>query len=947
MSLEHIALLDLDNRPQRGIARYKSLEALRGRKDSYPPLKALHQTLDDSCLEMELDSDDPHNPHNTTSVTTPFTTDLLPTASAPVLGTVPPLIPPIVTNTTPYSVPLSPRLSTSSSPRFSPRFSPSSLANTLASSLSISPTLGSTVMELPTALARKLSRRGLSTSPPFRNRSSSCPNVEMPITRHKNSDEQLAGNVATVSSILSSESAEVTVPLVLQQGMPFLRITHKKKVQRMFKLDPVTGKVSWDDKKASACFSVDTICEISLQENARNHREELKVSSNHESRWVTITYMKNKRRKPLHLVAPTKEEFTLFVDALQNLVYFRQELMRGFQSSNPKIASVHWKSYAAKEQGEERLTFEAVQRLAQRHHVLCSREYLKSKFDEADVDKSGFLEFNEFKIFVKLLKRRPEIVTLYYQTLGKPEPANIWSDDRMTRDDLLGFLDHVQRTRFEPHVFEKIWAKFAPKDDIFNSSLDYWTVDSFNDFLLSSYNVFVKPETNLSRPLNEYYISTSHNTYLIGRQVADTSSEEGYIRALQSGCRSVEIDIWDGPDDHPVVKHGRTFTSSVSVEDVCSAIRKYGFIASPNPLILSLEIHCSASNQLKVVDILKSTFGENLVTQPIISGAFNLPSPEELKHRVLIKVKAGREPAGGEENSGASFSSSYTSSSTTTASEFEDLSGTPSVSGGGKKKESDGTTKKIVPALGELGVYVQGLKFRNFAFPESKTINHCFSFSERKFISICKDPENREQMMKHNRRYLTRIYPSGYRVKSSNLNPLYFWQNGAQMVALNWQTYDLSAQLNDAMFAARGGYVLKPPYLRDLKSTRSGHSVNLSFISAQQLPRPKDLGKSSFDPYIVAQLHGPGENHKLKTAPVVDNGFNPRWNQDWSLSLSPEDYEFSFVQITLYTQDRPFAVSCLRLSSLNEGYRHVPLNDLQGEEYLFSTLFMKVSKISN
>lgn len=928
MSLEHIAPLDLDNRPQR-IARYRSLEVLRGRKDSVPPLSSpITEMVDDSEYEGTV-----------------FTADLAPAASAPVLGSVPALIPPIVTNTTPYSVPISPRLSTSSSPRFSPRFSPSSLANTLASSLSISPTLGSTVMELPTTLARKLSRRGLSTSPPFRSRSSSCPSVEMPITRHKN-DEQNTGNVATVSSFLSLESAEVTVPQVLQQGMPFLRITHKKKVQRMFKIDPVTGRVSWDDKKASACFSVDTICEISLQENARNHREELKVSSNHESRWVTITYMKNKRRKPLHLVAPTKEEFTLFVDALQNLVYFRQELMRGFQSSNPKIASVHWKSYAAKEQGEERLTFEAVQRLAQRHHVLCSREYLKSKFDEADVDKSGFLEFNEFKIFVKLLKRRPEIVTLYYQTLGKPEPANIWSDDRMTRDDLQGFLDHVQRTRFEPHVFDKIWAKFAPKDDEFDSSCDYWTVDSFNDFLLSSYNPFVKPETNLTRPLNEYYISTSHNTYLIGRQVADTSSEEGYIRALQSGCRSVEIDIWDGPDDHPVVKHGRTFTSSVSVEDVCSAIRKYGFIASPNPLILSLEIHCSASNQLKVVEILKTTFGDNLVTQPLMPGALSLPSPQELKHRVLIKVKAGREPSAGDKATTASFSSSY-SSSTTTASEFDDFHTPPSVSGGGKRKETSGTTKKIVPALGELGVYVQGLKFRNFAFPESKTTNHCFSFSERKFISICKDPENREQMMKHNRRYLTRIYPSGYRVKSSNLNPLFFWQNGAQMVALNWQTYDLSAQLNDAMFAARGGYVLKPPYLRHLKSPRSGHSVNLSFISAQQLPRPKDLGKSSFDPYIVAQLHGPGENHKLKTSPVIDNGFNPRWNQDWSLSLSPEDYEFSFVQITLYTQDRPFAVSCLRLSSLNEGYRHVPLNDLQGEEYLFSTLFMKVSKVSN
>src|ERR1700721_2524416 len=87
-------------------------------------------------------------------------------------------------------------------------------------------------------------------------------------------------------------------------------------------------------------------------------------------------------------------------------------------------------------------------------------------------------------------------------------------------------------------------------------------IDGFLAYLLSKENrILNAPEPSdtsilaekdsvrdMTRPLNEYFISSSHNTYLLGRQLVGESSIEGYIRVLQLGCRCVEIDCWDGVD---------------------------------------------------------------------------------------------------------------------------------------------------------------------------------------------------------------------------------------------------------------------------------------------------------------------------------------------------------------------------------------------------------------
>lgn len=95
-----------------------------------------------------------------------------------------------------------------------------------------------------------------------------------------------------------------------------------------------------------------------------------------------------------------------------------------------------------------------------------------------------------------------------------------------------------------------------------------------------------------------------------------------------------------------MIFHGKTFTSKVSLYDVCSAIAKYGFVASPYPIIISAEMHCSVTGQESVVKIMKDIFGDALISAPIgtdrdagSEGSFDrLPSPEELRGRILFKV---------------------------------------------------------------------------------------------------------------------------------------------------------------------------------------------------------------------------------------------------------------------------------------------------------------------
>ena len=242
---------------------------------------------------------------------------------------------------------------------------------------------------------------------------------------------------------------------------------------------------------------------------------------------------------------------------------------------------------------------------------------------------------------------------------------------------------------------------------------------------------------------------------------------------------------------------------------------------------------------------------------------------------------------------------------------------------------------------------------------------------------------------------LCRVYPSGFRVASTNFDPLHAWGSGAHMAAMNMQTNYLPVQLMFALFetSCGVGYVLKPPEMRGPSPAwppvrSSVQRVSLRLLSLHNLPKqreqrphlegargachsavpqlsgnmttlpslPDDGIEAS--PCVVIDVHTLGGmacvsgikapsqlRSKWKSKRLAGNGLNARFDETAHvIAAEPREtlVRIGVVDDDGYTQ-REVAYEAASLGALRPGYRCVHLRSSLGTRIERCYLFVHVS----
>ncbi|KAF2851468.1 PLC-like phosphodiesterase [Plenodomus tracheiphilus IPT5] len=477
--------------------------------------------------------------------------------------------------------------------------------------------------------------------------------------------------------------------------------------------------------------------------------------------------------------------------------------------------------------------------------------------------------------------------------------------------------------------------------------------------LVSRSHLHVPPEViNRNHPLPEYFISSSHNTYLMAHQLYGESHASAYEIALHTGSRCVEIDAWDNDDDkeEPKVTHGWTLTSNIPFRAVCETIRDVIDKEAANeknaaPILISLENHCDAYGQRRLAQIMQEVWGHRLLSKAIREKGMQEQEDHSQHDHVTLAELGNRIAVIVEYH----LPDEQESSDSDSSSDEEETDKQARQEYAQKKKATNAGL--IVPELAELGVYAQSVKPVNNSWFEADLENA----PHHQLINVSESglkahlPANSSKIARHNAHHLMRVYPKGTRISSRNLQPVPFWGIGAQICALNWQTFGASSQVNEALFAGSGGYVLKPAALRaggdGNLSTGRRRKLRLHVAGATDIPLPRDREHEDIKPYLTCTLvHANDMNNmppKRKTAGYKPHKLTSFMHKDNSPSTDPvwkevleweyDDNELVFLRMLIKSDDsfsrNPiFAVSAIRLMYAVPGWCFIRMLDLGGHE---------------
>ena len=191
-----------------------------------------------------------------------------------------------------------------------------------------------------------------------------------------------------------------------------------------------------------------------------------------------------------------------------------------------------------------------------------------------------------------------------------------------------------------------------------------------------------------------------------------------------------------------------------------------------------------------MADIVREILGGTLYA---FDAAKPFPSPQELKNRILLK--GDRSHAHEKSEGGTEGCDDDGDDDEMPEGNVPDADNTAVPEMARKKRDKEKKEKVIeewsrligIPANHQKNVPLNDIVD---AMPEPKCKMQ--SFAEAKALKLLQ--KNKNDFIDFNLYLLSRIYPYGGRIDSSNMNPLAYWSAGCNAVAMNFQTGDVSSQ---------------------------------------------------------------------------------------------------------------------------------------------------------
>lgn len=375
-------------------------------------------------------------------------------------------------------------------------------------------------------------------------------------------------------------------------------------------------------------------------------------------------------------------------------------------------------------------------------------------------------------------------------------------------------------------------------------------------------------------------------------------------------------------------------------------------------MILSLEVHCSVPQQIKMAQHLRDTFGDSLFydVHSHDEARMNqrLPSPEEARGKVILQGELAIPEYRMKEISYDILTDVFSAEHELTVEAImkqadkvydsvvqtiEETTGREVTQIGKWSKELyDLIMFRAIPYDQREKEYLH--EDRQFLYNNFTMLNMSEGYVHAKILS------NPGLFTEQNEHRFTRVYPKATRLLSTNYNPQFYWLHGCQIVSLNYQFHDAGMRVNTGFFNAypeQTGYVLKPQYDPQQSENDTTRITVLDFMPNYQCNKWREMAQLHEVSCAVEMTSNQSPWKLDKVSKMLLHGFE---NQTFEIRHNRQVNQIPIVSFGLFKKrpllyrmiprfekDECLAYNAVPAQSLQSGVRYVPIRDRDGVHY--------------